>query len=149
MNTTTRSRWGIAIAGSILATLLLAAVVFASVRLTHFGALPGPGAGEITVSWQTETELDVIAFRLVRSTQPLVQTAAPIHTTPAVGSGTAGAWYQFNDSGLTPGQRYYYWLYEITSSGDVYLLTQSVTAVAPAQSVPSHSVWLPLAPHRG
>lgn len=131
----------------LLALALAATVAQASVGLTHFDATPGPGAARITVTWGTETEPGVLAFRVVRSTQPLVQTAIQVHLTPAMGSGVGGAEYEFVDSGLVGGQRYFYWLYEITVAGDVYLLTQAVTAVAPAQSTLARRTYLPLAFH--
>lgn len=129
----------------VIAMATAAVGVQASVGLTHFDATPGPGAAEITVTWGTETELDVVAFRVARSTQPLVQTAIQVHVTPAAGSGVGGAEYDFIDTGLVAGQRYFYWLYEITAAGDVYLLTQAVTAVAPIQSTLSRRTYLPLA----
>ncbi len=129
----------------LFALLLAATVAQASVGLTHFDATPGPGAAQITITWGTETELDVVAFRVVRSTQPLVQTAIQVHVTPAVGSGVGGAEYDFVDSGLVAGQRYFYWLYQITAAGDVYLISQAATAVAPAQSTLTRRTYLPLA----
>ncbi|MCA9869953.1 MAG: hypothetical protein KDI03_01480 [Anaerolineae bacterium] len=137
------------IAGAVLAFILLvlaATAAQASVGLTHFDATPGPGVAEITVSWGTETEVDAVAFRLVRSTQPLVQTAVQVYLTPALGSPTTGAEYSFVDSGLVSGERYYYWLYEINRSGDIVLLAQyPVTAVAPPQFVLLPRAFFPLA----
>ena len=130
---------------AVIATVAAVVVVQASVGLTHFEATPGPGAAQITVTWGTETELNVVAFRVVRSTQPLVQTATLIRVMPAVGSGVGGAEYEFVDSSLVAGQRYFYWLYEITAAGDVYLISQAVTAVAPAQSTLARRTYLPLA----
>ena len=130
---------------AVIATVAAVVVVQASVGLTHFDATPGPGAAQITVTWGTETEVGVIAFRVVRSTQPLVQTATLIRVMPAVGSGVGGAEYEFVDSSLVAGQRYFYWLYEITAAGDVYLISQAVTAVAPAQSTLARRTYLPLA----
>ena len=130
---------------AVIATVAAVVVVQASVGLTHFEATPGPGAAQITVTWGTETELNVVAFRVVRSTQPLVQTATQIIVMPAVGSGVGGAEYEFVDSSLVAGQRYFYWLYEITAAGDVYLISQAVTAVAPAQSTLARRTYLPLA----
>lgn len=135
-------------AGIGLAAILLAATAvgaLANVGLTSFDAVAGPRAAEITVRWTTETEVDAIAFRVVRSTQPLVQTATEVATLPALGSGTGGASYEYIDTGLVPGQRYYYWLYEFTSSGSFYLLTQAATAVAPVQSTLSLRRFFPLA----
>ena len=139
--------WRRAAAIGLVMMLLTAttAVVQAGVGLTHFDAAPGPGAAQITVSWETETEVDTVGFRVVRSTQPLVQTAVAVQVVAAVGSATTGAQYQFIDSDLIPGQRYYYWLYEITSSGDAYLISQAATAVAPAQSTLSRRAYFPLA----
>ena len=135
-------------AGIGLAVIMLAATTvaaLASVGLTSFEATPGPLAVEITVSWTTETEVDTIAFQVVRSTQPLVQTATIVATLPALGSGIGGASYDHVDSGLIPGHRYYYWLYVITTSGERELLTQAVTAVAPEQSMLSLRTFFPLA----
>lgn len=130
---------------ALLVLAMAATVAQASVGLTYFGAVSGPDVAQITVSWETETETDTVAFRVVRSTQPLVQTAIQVYLAPAMGSATTGARYDFVDSGLVPGQRYYYWLYAITTSGAVHLITQAATAVAPVQSVLTQRLFLPLA----
>lgn len=136
------------VTGIGLAVIILAATVtvaLAGVGLVHFDATPGPGAAQITVSWETETEVEAVAFRIVSSTQPLVQTATVVTTMAAVGSGTGGASYHFVDTSLVAGQRYYYWLYEITSNGELHLLTQAASAVAPTQSTLARRAFLPLA----
>ncbi len=140
-----RQKTGIGLALIFLAATATAAL--AGVGLTYFDAAPGPAAAQITVSWGTETEVDTVAFQVVRSVRPLVQTATVVVTLPALGSGVGGASYEHIDIGLVPGQRYYYWLYEITSSGERNLLTQAATAVAPGQSTLSIQAYFPLAFH--
>lgn len=119
----------------------------ASVGLIYFGALPGYNAGEVIVQWETETETDIVGFRVKRSTQPLVQTAISVAIVQNQGSATTGAAYQITDTGLAAGQTYYYWLMAITSSGTDYVLTQAVPVVAPGGTLQERRYYLPVAPH--
>ena len=63
----------------------------AAVGLISFDAVPGTRAGEVIVSWETATETNVVGFRVMRSSQPLVQTSDVIATVPSTGSASTGA----------------------------------------------------------
>ena len=113
----------------IAVTLLLSSLLgygtppaLAAVGLTSFEVTPGNNNRELVVTWTTETEVDTVAFRLKRATVQDANAAADVVTLPALGAGVGGSSYEHTDPSLTSGTRYYYWLYEITSSGDVTLL---------------------------
>jgi hypothetical protein len=74
------------------------------------------------VTWGTETETDTAAFVIKRATVPDPVQAPIIHIEPARGSAVSGFDYQFTDTGLTPGQVYYYWLIELTTYGQLVTL---------------------------
>lgn len=122
----TRSFAGCAL---FLSLVVVALPVWAAVGLVYFNAQAGSVPSEVIVSWATESETNVVGFRVKRSTLPLVQTATVVATVPSTGSATTGAEYQIVDHGLTPGQPYYYWLVEIDSSATEILLTQGVRVV--------------------
>ena len=142
-------RLGYLLAGFVLLVLLLSAALpaLASVGLIYFEAHPGSRAGEVIVRWGTESEADTAGFRVKRSTDPLVQNAMTVATVPSVGSASTGAEYEYTDNGLTPGRTYYYWLYELTSSGYEHLLTQAVQVVAPSGPPTSRHYYLPVMRH--
>lgn len=128
-----------------LALLVSASLVTASVGLLYFRLAAGPSPTQITVSWQTETETDVVAFRVKRGTTPNPANAVTIHTTQAMGSATSGATYTFVDDGLTPGTHYYYWLLYVASSGQERSLA-SDNLVLPSGSL-THRLLLPVLFH--
>ena len=65
---------------------------------------------DVTVRWQTASELNVASFRLHRGTTA-DGAAEVIHTAPADGS-IDGATYEFVDTPPGPGS-YFYWLEEV------------------------------------
>ena len=83
----------------------------------------------------------MVGFRVKRSTTANVQDAITPTSWPNAGnwqntgSAATGACVRIHGSRLDPGQTYYYWLYELTSTGGVDLLNDgipaSATAVAP------------------
>ena len=123
------------------------APALAAVGLISFDAVPGTRAGDVIVRWETATETNVVGFRVVRSSQPLVQTSTVIATVPSRGSATTGAAYEVTDSGLTPGQVYYYWLLELTNSGQQNVLTQGIRVVAPGNLPASRHLYIPAVRH--
>lgn len=137
------------LAGFVLLVLLLSATLpaLAAVGLTYFDALPGNGSGQVIVRWGTETETNTVGFRVKRSAEPLVQSATTVATLPGVGSATSGAEYEITDSGLTVGHAYYYWLFELLSSGEENVLTQGVRVVAPGGSPAARRYYLPVLRH--
>jgi len=126
-------------------TLLLAtrSEVLAVVLITHFEASPGIGPGQIIVTWGTETEPNTAAFQVRRSEQPDVNTAELARSVPKRGSATTGAEYGYIDTGRTPDQRYYYWLYEVRNDGTTHLLTSVVSAVASGNTTTQRRMNLP------
>jgi hypothetical protein len=122
---------------TLLALLLLAvasSLVLAAVSLTYFELVPGLGSGQVAVLWGTETEVDVAAFQIRRNDVPVLSTAQVVHLEPGRGSAVSGADYEWMDSGLVPGQHYYYWLYDITTSGTVeFLASDDVVASGASQ----------------
>ena len=145
-STDRRHRLGYHLAGFVLLVILLSAAspALASVGLIHFEAVPGYRAGDVIVRWETATETNVVGFRVVRSIQPLVQTGTVIATVPSRGSASTGAAYEVTDSGLTPGQIYYYWLMELTDSGQQNVLTQGIQAVAPGNPLATRHYYFPV-----
>ena len=137
------------LAGSMVLVALLSTALSAeaSVGLLYFSAQPGSAAGQVIVRWGTETETDTVGFRVKRSTQPLVQSATTIATVPSVGSVVSGAEYEITDSGLTAGQTYYFWLFQLASSGQENALTQGVQVVAPGGSPAALRYYLPMIRH--
>lgn len=134
------------LAASIVLVALLSTALSAraSVGLLYFTAQPGSAAGEVIVRWGTETETDTVGFRVKRSTQPLVQSAMTVATVASSGSATSGAEYEVTDNGLTPGEAYYYWLFQLTSSNQEIVLTQGVRVVAPVGEPAAHRYYLPV-----
>ena len=110
----------------------------ANVSLLYFRVDPGTTPTELKVLWETETETDTVGFRVRRSTTSNVQQATIIAQVANTGSPVSGASYNYTDSGLTPDQPYYYWLYELTSTGEDVLISipnpGSVIPNAPANT---------------
>ena len=98
------------------------------IELSDFEAIPGNG--QVTVTWETATEIDNMGFNLYRSEKK--------HTgyekindelIPTMGSGTQGASYQFIDTPLKNRKVYYYKLEDI----DIY---GNKTMNGPVKSIP-------------
>jgi len=71
---------------------------------TGLGAVPGPDEGGISVSWDANAETDFHHYRLERS------------TSASFGPGTSsftGTHTTFRDSGLVPGETYYYRVFAV------------------------------------
>lgn len=140
-----RFRLGRILFGCVLTIALLSPSlpVLASVGLLYFEAEPGNAPGQVIVTWATETETDIVGFRVKRSTQPLIQTATIVATVPSQGSATTGASYEFVDQNLTPGGTYYYWLLSIDTAGTNNVLTQGVQVTAATGPSPNRRYFLP------
>ncbi len=127
---------GLFIAVTLLLSSLLgygAAPALAAVGLTSFEVTPAGNNTDLRITWTTETEVDTIAFRLKRSTATDAASATDVVTLPALGAGVGGGSYEHIDRGLTTGTAYYYWLYEVTTSGDVSPIGERINAT-PGQS---------------
>ena len=121
-------------------------------RLASFEATP-PQSDHVLVAWETASELGNRGFNLYRATAP----AAPeqqLNTTlipsQAPGSGQGYA-YTWQDSDVTAGSTYYYWLETLSTSGatemhgPVNATMSGPTAVtlASLQATPAGSVVSP------
>ncbi len=86
------------------------------IELLSFSA--EPKAGEIVLSWSTESEIDTAGFNLYRSAQQngeyIKMNSSLI---PAKGSSTQGASYQFIDNNVRNRKTYYYKLEDIDMNG--------------------------------
>lgn len=139
-------RFGALLVACMVLMMVVSGVVpaLAAVGLISFDAVPGTRAGEVIVRWETATETNVVGFRVMRSSQPLVQTSTVIATVPSRGSAVTGAAYEVTDSGLTTGQTYYFWLLELTNSGQQNVLTQGIQAVAPGNPLATRHYYFPV-----
>lgn len=107
------------LAACLAALLALSAITAnASVVIKRFEATAQTD-NSILVAWETAVEFDTQGFNLYRA---LAETGPwdPDHIVnqqAAQGSGFTGAVYEYSDTHVTPGVRYYYLLEELTSSG--------------------------------
>lgn len=99
-----------------LSLLLSLQPVFASVDLVYFRAA-AQADNTILVTWQTATERGTVGFRLYRAGSAAPSDwGEPITTVAAQGNSVTGADYQYIDSAVTAGAKYYYLLSEVTST---------------------------------
>jgi hypothetical protein len=88
---------------------------------------------EIVIEWETASEMDTVGFLIFRSLNSegpfeiITTTPIPSSTDPLVGGS-----YQYTDSNVIAGQRYYYQLIEIETNGKENLL--GVTSVIPERN---------------
>jgi hypothetical protein len=130
---------------AVMLSLVIAAPTHAGVGLSYFELVQGTSATQVVVTWGTETETDTAGFVIKRATDPNPAQALIIHIEPARGSAITGYDYRYTDTNLTPGQVYYYWLIELTTSGELVTLgARQITAGATPP--PGSRVFLPLAP---
>jgi hypothetical protein len=86
------------------------------ITLASFDAVPGNRS--VTLRWSTESEVDNAGFNLYRSeTENGVYVRMNGALIPAEGSSTQGATYEFVDTGLKNGVKYYYILEDIDIKG--------------------------------
>ena len=114
--------------------------VEAAVTLVSFEVERVSTPTNLKVKWETETELDVVGFRVKRSTTNNIAQAVTAATVPSSGSATRGAVYETldtgGDAGLTTGQTYFYWLYELKSDGSEALVTETPKSQSPGVPIP-------------
>ncbi len=72
----------------------------------------------VTLSWETESEIDNEGFNMLRSTAP-DRSFGPVNTSliPAEGGPAFAAAYELIDDSVQPGMTYYYLLEDISTSG--------------------------------
>ena len=130
---------------AVVLSLVIAAPTRAGVGLSYFEVNQGPSPTQVVVTWGTETETDTAAFVIKRATNLDPAQALIIHIEPARGSATTGYDYQYTDTGLTPGQVYYYWLFELTING--LLVNLGVRQITAGGTLPAEPrVFLPWTP---
>lgn len=95
---------------------LSALTASANIVIVRFEAAP-QADNSILVVWETATELDTQGFNLYRAASAAGPWDQRVDQQAAKGDGFTGAIYQFRDTDVVPGVRYYYLLEELTSSG--------------------------------
>ncbi len=128
---------------AMLLSLFVAAVpAQANVDLSYFRVAQGSGPAKVLVQWATETETDTAAFIIRRGVSSDFAQGADIQTVQATGTAVGGKAYEFEDSGVTAGQKYYYWLIEFTTGGERNQLgaVQEITPGAAATTPPTATV---------
>jgi len=88
---------------------------------TGLVAVTGTGEGEIFISWNPNSEPDLDRYRLERSLAPDFEPGSEPFEEPAV---------SFTDTGLIPGETYYYRVYAIDAGGNVSAPSNVDSAVA-------------------
>ncbi len=86
---------------------------------------------QVTLTWETASEVDAAGFRLYRSDNPEGPfTLISPELIPARGDPLVGAKYSYKDTGLIWGRRYYYQLEEVNLTGGGERYSQTVTSLA-------------------
>lgn len=79
----------------------------------------------VLIHWQTSLELDLLGFNLWRSTEPEGEQTLIGMVPSQVAGSTEGSQYNFIDTGVTPGQTYYYELESLeTGSSERFFIGQ-------------------------
>jgi hypothetical protein len=112
---------------SWLRRLLAAAAFF----VLGVGVVRLTSPAQVTVTWETASEVDAAGFHLYRSTEP----TGPFERVteeliPARGDPLVGEEYEYEDQGLTWGRRYYYELEEVGLNGTTNRYPEQVIARA-------------------
>lgn len=82
-----------------------------AIELVRFVA--EPGAGQITLRWETSAEKDTNGFHLYRSTSVMRDSAVRVTTRMVPALGPNGGEYEYADRAVVPGVTYHYWLVEV------------------------------------
>jgi fibronectin type 3 domain-containing protein/PKD repeat protein len=94
---------------------------------TGLAATPGPGAGQILLTWNANSEPDLDHYRLERSPTPVFGSSAVTFDTQAT---------SYQDSGLTPGNTYYYRVIAVDAGSNESDPSSVASAVAPGDADP-------------
>lgn len=127
-----------AVALAVLCGIVPAKTVQAVVSLLRFEATARPDTRTILVEWETATEMDTTGFKLYRaeSASP-ASWGDPIYAPGAQGDSFTGAKYEYVDSNVVLGFRYYYQLEELTNSGASVVLDQADAGIDVATNTPT------------
>lgn len=90
----------------VLVLMVAVKPIQAAVTLLYF-QLEG-SATQITIEWETASEIDMIGFYLLKSTQPSGTYDRISDLILSTGDGISGAYYQYADTNVTQGNTYYY-----------------------------------------
>lgn len=89
------------------------------VTLSYFGAYFNSGVDTVTLEWETQSETNNLGFYVLRAPVPELNIANLVsELIPSVNS-SQGARYSHTDEALYDDGTYYYWLQDISLSGDV------------------------------
>lgn len=91
-----------------------------AVTLADFTATPQSSA--VLVAWETASEMDNLGFNLLRATTPNVNSAIQLNDELILSQspgGGQGALYDWEDSEVTDGVTYWYWLESVDMQGNV------------------------------
>ncbi|MBN2391328.1 MAG: hypothetical protein JXR84_11415 [Anaerolineae bacterium] len=133
--------WGVlrrikALLLALFVVAVTATFVWAAVGLTDFYA--EAGADTVTVYWETASETDNLGFRLWRSLDELDDNAyADISGFIASLDEGAGAFYEYEDTEVTPGVPYYYKLEDLPSNGLTGEMHGPISATVPFTTTPT------------
>jgi subtilisin family serine protease len=101
------------------------------------------GRREITLSWETVTEIDTLGFNLYRGqspTEPYVKLNETLIACQTPPGSPEGATYQFLDETVEPGVTYYYWLEDVDTQGQA---TRHGPVSAQASPNRQYRIYLP------
>jgi fibronectin type 3 domain-containing protein len=104
--------------GEVVSEVALDLVPTAPTGLT---AVPGPGEGEIFISWNPNPESDIDHYLWERASNPEFEPGSEPFEEPAV---------SHQDSGLEPGETYYYRVSAVDATGNTSPTSDVVSAVA-------------------
>lgn len=112
--------------------------VQAAVTISSFTA--EAGNGEVTVRWETASEINSAGFSLYRSTDQSGDYQRIVEFIPAQGDQLIGWSYEYKDVNLTNGITYYYRLEEIDQNNQRTFYPEIVSATpGPATATPTNT----------
>jgi len=99
---------------------------------TGLVAIPGPGEGEISLSWDANSEPDLDHYRLERDTTPAFGPGSEPFDLPAT---------SYQDSGLVPGGTYYYRVIAVDLALNESGPSAAASAAAPDLALHRRALW--------
>jgi hypothetical protein len=144
----TRRRWtnsGVLVLRVVLCLIVLILglskvriTVHAAVTISSFTA--EAGNGEVTVRWETASEINSAGFSLYRSTDPSSEYQRIVEFIPSRGDQLVGWSYEYRDVNLTNGITYYYQLEEIDNNNQRTFYPEIASATpGPATGTPTNT----------
>jgi hypothetical protein len=128
----------LALALALIAVGLIVLPVRAAVTLVSFTGTAG--ASDVTIDWQTATELDTAGFNILRSAQPLTgYMQANADFIFVKDGGLVGATYEYVDPNVALGTTYYYKLQVVNTDNSLDLygpVTVTLAALTTSTATP-------------